>query len=72
MVEILRSRDQTGPLWWRFSSAIVALYSLLYVLMSLSGSVQFMPCLRSDCPVASLQSQLCNPTRPIHFNYIDV
>ena len=28
MVEILRSRDQTGPLWWRFSSAIVALYSL--------------------------------------------
>ena len=29
MVEILRSRDQTGPLWWRFSSAIVALYSLI-------------------------------------------
>ena len=29
MVEILRSRDQTGPLWWRFSSAIVALYSLM-------------------------------------------
>ena len=28
MVEILRSKDQTGPLWWRFSSAIVALYSL--------------------------------------------
>ena len=28
MVEILRSRDQTGPLWWRFSSTIVALYSL--------------------------------------------
>ena len=31
MVEILRSRDQTGPLWWRFSSAIVALYSLLLI-----------------------------------------
>ena len=31
MVEILRSKDQTGPLWWRFSSAIVALYSLLSV-----------------------------------------
>ena len=33
MVEILRSRDQIGPLWWRFSSAIVALYSLgIYIL----------------------------------------
>ena len=32
MVEILRSRDQTGPLWWRFSSAIVALYSLFALL----------------------------------------
>ena len=32
MVEILRSRDQTGPLWWRFSSAIVALYSLIILL----------------------------------------
>ena len=32
MVEILRSRDQTGPLWWRFSSAIVALYSLTTVI----------------------------------------
>ena len=31
MVEILRSKDQTGPLWWRFSSAIVALYSLSFV-----------------------------------------
>ena len=31
MVEILRSKEQTGPLWWRFSSAIVALYSLTLV-----------------------------------------
>ena len=32
MVEILRSKDQTGPLWWRFSSAIVALYSLQWII----------------------------------------
>ena len=39
MVEILRSRDQTGPLWWRFSSAIVALYSLVAILNWLTDIV---------------------------------
>ena len=34
MVEILRSKEQTGPLWWRFSSAIVALYSLIFITMN--------------------------------------
>ena len=45
MVEILRSKDQTGPLWWRFSSAIVALYSLLLLSITmtllLENPVQF-------------------------------
>ena len=36
MVEILRSKDQTGPLWWRFSSAIVALYSLSVTQLGIS------------------------------------
>ena len=47
MVEILRSKDQTGPLWWRFSSAIVALYSLVQTVPSqrVSESVATKVCL---------------------------
>ena len=52
MVEILRSRDQTGPLWWRFSSAIVALYSLI---INDGGS-----------PFSKIRSENCESLRPVH------